>query len=288
MKLALGTAQFGLDYGVSNSDGKVSLSEASTIIDLAVRLGIKTLDTASSYGDSEKVVGKLGQQIPEIITKLSTVPETCIDVYDWVFEQLNSSMQRLDRKKIHAVLLHSPDQLHGPHGEELYRALCAFKSHGYASKIGVSIYNPQELDDLWKRYEFDIVQAPLNIVDRRILNGGWAERLKRDGIELHIRSVFLQGLLLMQKSKRPSKFSIYTNIFEEWDSWLAESKLSAQEACLRFVINQKEVDRAVIGVTTANQLRELINGLAGPLGDLPQFKDLNNAKIINPTLWGQL
>jgi aryl-alcohol dehydrogenase-like predicted oxidoreductase len=288
MKLAIGTAQFGLDYGVANTKGKVSLAEASEIIDLADHLGIRTIDTASAYGNSEDVVGSVSSRNHEIITKLSSVPEQCDDVFNWATAQLFSSISNLKREKIHGILLHRPDQLNYGYGDELYRALHEFKSQGYVSKIGISVYDPRQLDDLWGRYKFDIIQAPLNIIDRRILDSGWAERLKKSGAEVHTRSVFLQGLLLLPKKKRSSKFSRWADIFDEWDRWLDMSGLSAYEACLRFAINQDQVDRVVVGVDSVKQLLELASASAHPLETLPEFTKLKDTRLINPASWIQL
>lgn len=288
MKLAIGTAQFGLDYGVANSTGKVSLAEASGIIDLADSLGIRTIDTASAYGNSEDVVGSLCHRNHDIITKLSSVPNRCNDVFKWATTQLLSSISNLKRDQIHGILLHRPGQLNHEYGDELYRALREFKSQGYVSKIGISIYDPKELDDLWGRYEFDIIQAPLNIVDRRLLESGWAERLKKSGVEVHTRSVFLQGLLLLPKKERSSKFSRWADVLDEWDRWLDTSGRSAYEACLSFAINQDHVDRVVVGVDSVNQLLELTNASAHPLETFPKFTKLKDTRLINPASWNQL
>jgi len=288
MKLALGTAQFGLDYGVANSKGKVSLEEARKIFDLAEAIGIQTIDTASAYGNSEEVVGLVSSVNHEVVTKLSGVPEQCDDVFDWTQKQLFSSLSKLRRERIDAILLHRPDQLHLEYGNELYRALQEFKSEGYVKKIGISIYDPRELDLLWGCYDFDIVQAPLNIIDRRIIDSGWAERLKKNDIEIHTRSVFLQGLLLMPKLKRSEKYSPWQYIFDEWDRWLDQHGLTAYEACLRFATNHDTIDRVIVGVDSAEQLKELAGVSMTSLESLPEFTGLRDTRLINPASWSQL
>jgi len=288
MKLAIGTAQFGLDYGVANSNGKVSLGEVRKIFDLAEAIGIRTIDTASAYGNSEEVVGLLGNQNQEVVTKLSGVPDQCDDVFNWAQKQLFSSLSKLRRERIHGVLLHRPDQLNLEYGDELYRALQEFKSLGYVKKIGLSVYDPKELDQTWGRYDFDIIQAPLNVIDRRIIDSGWAERLKKNNVEIHTRSVFLQGLLLIPKQNRSAKFSPWKHIFDQWESWLDKVGLSAYEACLRFAINQKLIDRVIVGVDGAEQLEELAGVSMQELDCLPEFTELNDTRLINPVSWSKL
>ena len=288
MKLALGTAQFGLDYGVANSKGQVSLEEVCKIFDLAKDIGIRTIDTASAYGNSEEVIGLVNHENYEVVTKLSGVPDKCNDVFHWTQKQLFSSLSKLRRERIHGILLHRPDQLHLEYGDELYRALQKFKSEGHVKKIGVSVYDPKELDLLWAYYDFDIVQAPFNIIDRRIIDSGWAERLKKDDIEIHTRSVFLQGLLLIPKLKRSEKFSPWQYIFDEWDRWLDKVGLTAHEACLRFAISHDIIDRVILGVDNAEQLSELAGISMQALESLPEFTELNDARLINPSSWSHL
>ena len=288
MKLALGTAQFGLNYGIANSKGQVSLEEVGKIFDLAKNFGILTIDTASAYGDSEEVIGLFSHEKHEIVTKLSGIPNQCDDVFNWTKKQLFSSLSKLKCERIHGLLLHRPDDLHREYGGELYTALLEFKSKGYVKKIGVSVYDPTELDSLWGRYDFDIVQAPLNIIDRRIIDSGWAERLKKNNIEIHSRSVFLQGLLLMPKIERSAKFSPWKYIFDEWDRWLDTHELSAYEACLRFAFSHDPIDRVIVGVDTADQLAMLACVAKDKLETLPEFTELKDTRLINPATWSQL
>ena len=288
MKLALGTAQFGMDYGVANSKGQVCLNEVRKIFDLAEAIGIRTIDTASAYGNSEEVIGLVSHENLEIVTKLSGVPDQCDDVFQWTQKQLFCSLSKLKRERIHGILLHRPDQLHREYGDQIYRALLEFKSQGFVKKIGLSVYDPKELDLLWGRYDFDIVQAPLNIIDRRIIDSGWAERLKKNDTEIHTRSVFLQGLLLIPKLKRPANYSPWRYIFDEWDRWLDKLGLTAYEACLRFAINHDTIDRVIVGVDSADQLRELASASMSELESLPEFTELNDTRLINPASWSHL
>lgn len=288
MKLALGTVQFGMRYGVANSVGQVSEAAAEAILKQASLLGVNMLDTAVAYGSSEEVLGKFAQTDQNIVTKLSAVPETERDLKNWIIGQFDGSLERLRVSRIYGLLLHRPDQLLGPSGAEIYDALAELKARGSVQKIGVSIYSPDELEPLLERYNFDLVQATLNILDRRILETGWAGRLKEHGIELHTRSAFLQGLLLMPKDQRPVRFERWKSIWEEWDQWLSDTGLSPLEACLRFAVQQPLVDRVVIGVDSTAQLLEIVGALDGIIKKLPKFEDLSDTRLINPATWNQL
>lgn len=288
MKLALGTVQFGLDYGVANKSGRVSSQEASAILQWAQASGLDTLDTAIAYGDSEAVLGQLGIEGWNTVTKLPAVPENCQDVVQWVHDQIEQSMARLGVSQLHGVLLHRPAQLLEKMGPALYGGLQSIKAQGKTRKIGVSVYGPTELDALFDSYALDLVQAPLNILDRGLVESGWAGRLHDAGVEVHTRSAFLQGLLLMPAAQRPAKFSPWANVWREWDKWLEQDGLTPLQACLRYVTNLPHIDRVVVGVDTAAQLQQIIKAADGKLPSMLEFTDLQDARLINPASWNQL
>lgn len=287
-KLALGTVQFGLAYGISNTTGRVTLQEAAAILQRAKTCGLDTLDTAIAYGESEKVLGKLGVRSWEIVSKLPALPNDCLDIQQWVQDEARQSMARLGVSQLHGLLLHRPSQLLENCGTELYEALQAVKEQGLVSKIGVSVYGPDELDLLFDRYSIDLVQAPLNILDRSLVESGWASRLHAAGVEVHTRSAFLQGLLLMPSDQRPAKFGYWPEIWSEWSRWLTETGLSPLQACLRYTCSLPDIDRVVVGVDTASQLDEIITAAEGTLPSLPAFKPLQDQRLINPASWNQL
>lgn len=286
-KLALGAAQFGVDYGVANIQGKVETEEVKRIFAVARSANIDTLDTAIAYGDSEQVIGQMGSQPWSIVTKLPPVPFG-YNAASWVREQLTGSLARLGVQQVYGLLLHRPGQLLEDIGPELYGALKAVQSEGLVKKIGISIYRPATLETTLAQYAVDLVQAPLNILDRSLVESGWAKRLADAGVEVHVRSVFLQGLLLMPASQRPAKFSPWTDIWAEWDRWLAQTGLTPQQACLRYVCGLDSIDRVVVGVDSAAQLDEVLSASEGILDSLPAFKPLQDDRLINPARWTQL
>ena len=288
MKLALGTVQFGLDYGVANTSGRIASEEAKSILQLASASGMDTLDTAIAYGDSEAVLGQLGVQSWKVVSKLPAVPEGCADVLLWVKQQTQGSLTRLGVAQLHGVLLHRPGQLLEKMGPALFEALQALKTDGLVCNIGVSVYGPAELDALFEKYRFDLIQAPFNILDRGLVESGWAARLKAAGVEVHTRSVFLQGLLLMSEEQRPSKFNPWQSIWQEWTRWLQDTELRPLQACLQYVVSQSSIDRVVVGVDTSVQLKEIIRAADGKLASLPSFGPLLDERLVNPAVWNQL
>lgn len=288
MKIALGTAQFGLTYGVANTRGQVVLDEAYKILTYALSSGIDTIDTAIAYGESEQRLGEIGIDGWKVVSKLPAIPEQAADVASWVFESVRGSLHRLKVSKLYGLLLHRSQELLCPQGNDLYLALKALKREGLVEKIGVSVYGPEELDALWPHFEFDLVQAPYNIIDRRIVSTGWLMRLHQKGIEVHTRSAFLQGLLLMSPEERPVVFSRWHSLFSQWDAWVAKQSVSQLQACLGFAFSQPGISRVVVGVDSLRHLQEILSCSSGVSSTPPDGILSNDEDLINPSRWGSL
>ena len=288
MRLAIGTAQFGLSYGVSNQVGKVSQDEVKDILKRAGLAKIDLLDTAIAYGDSENVLGRVGIREWKVITKLPIIPLDAIDITDWIHKRIQESLERLNLTDVYAVLLHRPEQLLSERGSEILFALRSLKTNKLTKKIGISIYSPSELDLFDVAKNFDLIQAPLNVLDRRLVESGWLKKLNELKIEVHVRSVFLQGLLLMNLEEMPQKFSKYTDLWVEWNRWLVENKFSAVEGCLAFINSIGGLDGVLVGIESVDQLNEIIAASNLDLKNVPSWPKLVDLDLINPSLWSSL
>ena len=261
MKIALGSAQFGLSYGVANIAGKVGFTEALKIRDVALANNVDTVDTAVAYGNSEDALGSIGVNNFKVVTKLPAIPENISDIHGWVHAQIKASLKRLKKESLYGLLMHDPRSLSGNHAHEIVEALETLKASGIVSKIGVSVYNPADLEGISRIMSLDLVQAPLNVVDRRLITSGWLKRLANRGVEVHTRSSFLQGLLLLPRVKIPKKFEIWSALWDFWHYELIKRDLNPVEACLRYVMSVSQVDRVIVGVETASQLEEIITAV---------------------------
>lgn len=287
-KIAIGTVQFGLPYGIANQQGQVTTAEAQAIIDLAQANGINTLDTAIAYGDSERVLGSMVLDGFDIVTKLPMVPEDCTDIAGWVESELEASLSRLNVSKVDGLLLHSPNQLNSDIGDALYQALLQKKSEGIVERIGASIYAPDELSLLIEKFQFDLVQAPFNIIDSRLKDTGLFEKLAASNTHLHVRSVFMQGLLLMPASSRPKKFNRWSSLWSTWEQWLTETGLTPLQACLRYALSVSEIQKVVIGVDSSAQLYEIIAAAKGDCPVPPLALSCTDSDLLNPSRWNLL
>ena len=285
MKIAIGTAQMGMPYGISNTTGQTSIEDAGEIIRVARERGIDTIDTAIAYGDSEQRLGDIGVNGFRIISKLPAVPAEITDIRGWVFQSVERSLSRLKQSVLHGLLLHRPEQLFTDLGPRLYEVLAELRDHGFVEKIGVSIYNPVQLESLIAGFSFDIVQSPINIFDRRIAESGWSKKLNDMGIELHGRSLFLQGLLLMPSHARPAHFGRWTDLWKCFDAWVARSGRTPLELALGFVSSNLYISRIVAGVENCSQLKEILRATEQDLNGVSFPKFEVEESLINPALW---
>lgn len=284
MKIALGTVQFGLDYGVANTSGRVSKNAAKEIIKLAHELGVDTMDTAAAYGSSEQVLGNIGVDNFKLISKTPPSFDTTDTPESWISNCAEQSLARLGVDSLYGLLLHRPMELLQANGLLIYEALVEIKRRGLVKKIGVSVYGPEELEKLLE-FDFDIVQAPMNILDRRMENSGWLDQLSKRGTEVHIRSAFLQGLLLMPSDHRPSYFAPWQSLLSKYDEWIAGEKLTPLQACLGYLNTCPAIEKIVVGVDTAHQLREIVSSINEPSPLPPIHLQTNDLNLINPALW---
>jgi aryl-alcohol dehydrogenase-like predicted oxidoreductase len=284
-RLALGTAQFGLKYGIANRSGQVSLGDARAILAYAADAGITTLDTAMAYGESETRLGEIGVAGWQVISKLPALPPGSFDVSSRVWQQTHDSLRRLGISRLHGLLLHRPQDLLEHNGPALYETLQALKEQGAVHKIGVSIYDPGELEGLTPHFRLDIVQAPFNVLDRRLATSGWLARLHAAGVEIHVRSLFLQGLLLMNSALRPGYFNRWQSLLKRWQAWLEEQELTPLRACVGFALSHPEVDRAVVGVDCIEHLRAVVAEAAKPPLTPPASLMSEDIALVNPSSW---
>jgi aryl-alcohol dehydrogenase-like predicted oxidoreductase len=288
VKLALGTVQFGLPYGISNQSGQVSREQASEVISLARLHGIKDLDTAIAYGDAEARLGEIGVHGFKVVTKLPPLPAGVADAGVWAKAQLAASLQRLGCAGVYGLMLHRSVDLIGPQGPALVQALEAMQAEGLVQKLGISIYAPSELDAVMPLARWGLVQAPFNLVDRRLQTSGWLERLKHLGVEVHTRSAFLQGLLLTRIEALPPKFLPWQALWQRWQAWQTATACSALGACLAFTQSFPEVDRVVTGVDGPAHLRGILAALREPVP--PYWPEIacDDDQLVNPSRWTEL
>jgi len=291
MKLGLGTVQFGMNYGMSNLRGRTPPAEVDHILRLAADNGVQVLDTAAVYGDSEVVLGQLLAPDHDfrIVTKTPSFKTSTIHAADAIHlrETFHRSLENLRQGNVYGLLVHHADDLLVPGGERIFAEMQRLLEEGLVRKIGVSVYSGQQIDSILEVYTPDIVQLPLNLFDQRLLESGHLEKLKRRGVEVHARSVFLQGLLLVEPDRVPPHFRPISDELERYSRFLEENKLTRLQATLAFAAKQRDVDVILVGVTSVVELRDILSALDAISGidlDMSALK-VTDERMVNPSLW---
>lgn len=288
MKLALGSAQFGLNYGVTNQVGLISELEGRKIIECAFENGISSIDTAIDYGIAEVKLGEIGVSNWDITTKL---PELPINLnYGYVQEMVEKSLARLKISRLNEILLHRPDQLFSYQGEIIYEILNKLKDRGLVNKIGISIYDTENALKYFQRYHFDVIQIPFNLFDNRLFENNLNTKLIDKNVEIQVRSIFLQGLLLQSLEEIPQKFLKWSYLWEEYNNWVQEINMTRIEACLNYVAGFSEIKKVIVGVDSFLHLKEIlgIDYSKKMVKPLPNQFNRVEQELINPVNWNYL
>lgn len=288
MKLGLGTAQFGLDYGISNRRGQTPAEEVSLIFAAARKQGLQMIDTAASYGNSEVVLGAtlpVGHQF-KIVTKTPPFRSSIgRDSAKRLEEIFHGSLRRMKVSSVYGLMIHDAGDLISDEGPLLMDRLLMLRDRGLVSKIGVSVYRTDQIDNILDRFAIDIIQVPVNVLDQRLLRSGHLKKLKKAGVEIHARSAFLQGLLLMDPARVPDYFFSILDHVKKYHEWIKSRRLSPVQAALGFVMGLEDVDYVICGVNDLKHFEELCG--VSPLSDSQDFSKwaIDDPMMVDPSRW---
>jgi aryl-alcohol dehydrogenase-like predicted oxidoreductase len=273
-KLGLGTVQFGQAYGVSNTRGQIPADEAAAILKRAAQAGISLLDTAANYGHAERVLTELDTTPFRIVSKTVSVSQGVAEVVArarWSAKGLNTD----------TLLVHAASDLAD---ENLWPALQQLKSEGVFRKIGISVYVADDPAALAARFKPDVMQLPFSLLDQRLLANGTLARLADMDVEIHARSLFLQGLLLMETV--PQKLQAAAPHLKAIKAKIAVAGATPLAAALGFVLARPEITFGLVGVTSLPELNEILAAAQRPLPDLDWASlALSDERILTPSLW---
>ena len=281
-KIILGSAQLGLDYGINNAKGKVSSQEVAPILRLSHDYGVSGLDTSYAYGDSELVIrdGLRDTQLDfKIISKYPRNTGRVEDV-------LQKSIQRLGVSHLYGYLIHHFEFF--KEQPSIWEDFKRMKEKGVVEKIGYSIYSIQELDYLLsKNISFDLIQFPFNILDRQF--SPYLVDLKNNNVEIHVRSVFLQGLFFKDLSKMEGVFYPLKKYLKKLHCYCKENHLSVEQITLNYVLSDPNIDGVLIGVDNLSQLKKNFDvvqkGIDKESKDFIDSIFVKEKELLNPVNW---
>lgn len=290
-KLGLGTAQFGLDYAIDTRETRPEDREIARILDSANEYGVPVVDTASRYGTAEQVLGRcLGDNHSfKIVTKTPTYRKESIgrDDAELLVNTFKQSLSLLRRPKVHALITHWAPDLLCPGGERLYDAMLSLQNEGLVDKIGSSVYTADHIDGLMSRYPIEFIQAPVSVLDQRLVRSGHLRLLNEAGVELHARSAFLKGLIFCNVDHLSDHFDSVTTVLRRFRESARQLGLTPLSAALQFLFRLSEIDTVVVGVTLMDQFKEIVDAAKMSIDSLPDFTEfgINDRKILDPNNW---
>lgn len=288
-KFVLGTVQIGMDYGVSNKSGLMTTEDAADLLECAHAIGCSTLDTAEAYGISEQRLGEIGVERFDVISKLAHLPADSDDLEKYVYDSVKAMLDRVKVPAFEGVLLHNPRELLVLSEQQVAQTRAGFdrlKYEGLIRKCGVSVYAPQDLFELSGRFTSDIVQLPCCPLDTRWAQSAIVQEFLQAGVSIHVRSVFLQGLMLMDPDEVPAFFNPWRDLLEQWHAWIRDNEMTPLQACLHLSLHNPMFDKIVVGAQSRAELEQQFETANLPLTAVPSLDfGTSDEAFLNPSRW---
>lgn len=253
-ELCLGTVQFGMNYGVQGN-GQPSSSEAISILNAAYNAGIRAYDTASAYGTAERVLHQFLSQTFIDRDTVQIISKTKSHDLNLVTDA-KTSLENLGIQYLYGYLLHDAKLVFNP---VVMQNLQVIKDIGLSKEIGVSVYTPEEALQCLKYDSVDIIQVPYNVLDRRLDNCNFFEKAKSLGIDVYVRSVLLQGLLMMNPENIPPQMRFAESFVKQYQEQCCSHNVSYFEGAVGYVLQHPDIDFLVFGVDNISHLNEYIH-----------------------------
>lgn len=287
-RIILGTVQFGLDYGIANKSGKPSTKEVTAILDCAVANDVRMLDTAEAYGDSQEVIGQYHRASSnrfDIITKYSPGRK---DLPSDIVLRVEHDIKTLGVESLYGYMFHSFQDFERSFGT-FRRPLGELRSAGRIRKLGVSVYSNEEVEALLGVKEIDLIQIPFNLLDNANLRGAVLKAATNRGIEVHTRSVFLQGLFFRELSLLSNRLKPLEPHLAQIAAIANRANVSISDLSLHYALHQSFIDCMLIGVDTRIQLEENLRAIevAVPNSALSEIDKIRveDTTLLNPSTW---
>lgn len=258
-KIVIGTAQLTMPYGICNKNNSISKQSIKKIFRLSNKTGVLFIDTALNYGHNDNVLKNYINNKYQVITKIPKFNRNHINSNKKVENLIRESLSKLNIKKFYAILLHSPNQLLNKNGSRIYQILLNLKKKKLTKNIGISVYSKNTTIKIIKKYKFNLIQLPFNIVNQEFNNQDFIKLVKKKKIEIHARSIFLQGILTNKKIRNKKFFSKWSRIFKIIDQIKKKNEVNDLELNINFCINKKWINKIIIGIDNFLQFKSILN-----------------------------
>jgi len=264
-KLGLAAAQFGLG-AATPPRGRSPEAETQSIFSVAARSGLSVLDTSGVFGRAETLLGELLPRPTPF--RMTLAAARCDRGPDFIEAEARASLGRLKITRADTIIVQSAGELFGPHGAALWQRLQKLRDEGLFAKIGVSVHASDDPVGIARRYKPDIIQAPASLLDQRLLVDGTLAEVAGLGVEVQLRSIFLNGLLFLPPDRIPAPLKGASSSISRVRRLIAEGRSDPLQAALGFALSRKEATVVLVGVTSAAELSAVVAAAASPPPDL--------------------
>ena len=277
-RFVIGSANFTQKYGADTI--KINKNEIKKILELAKKNSIYKIDTAEGYLKDKNFFKNIDKKF-KFTSKI--IPDSKWISLEYCQKKLEDHFKVFKKNKVETLLLHDIQILFKKNGPKIFKNLEVLKKKKYFKKIGLSIYDTQYLDFIIPKFNIDVIQCPYNVLDKRIITTGWYDKLKNQGKEIHVRSIFLQGLLVNKLVYKKRYFRKWDNFFFNWFQFLENKNISSIDYCLSDLLNY-DFDQIIVGINNSNNLKQIINFKTIDKNKMMNFK-INDIKLIDPRKW---
>jgi aryl-alcohol dehydrogenase-like predicted oxidoreductase len=277
-RLVIGSANFTQKYGADRT--QIDYKEIKKILNIAKKNGIYKIDTAKIYLKDKHIFKNIDKKF-KFYTKM--IPDSKWVSLEFCQKQLENHFKIFNTNKVETLLFHDIKILFTKNGKIIFKNLETLKKKKYFQKIGISIYDTNCLNYMISNYNFDVVQCPYNILDRRILTTGWYDKLKNLDKEIHIRSIFLQGLLVNKLVYEKKYFRKWKKVFIDWFQFLEDKNILPIDYCLSDLLNY-DFDKIIIGINNSENLDKIMNFKTVDKNKMINFKT-SDTNLIDPRKW---
>lgn len=277
-KIIIGSANFTQKYGADLK--QINNKEIRKILKIAKKNNISKIDTAENYIKNKTAFNSIDKNFT-FFSKIK--PNSKWVSLKYCQKKIDKHFQIFNSCIFETLLIHDIKILFTKSGQKIFKNLEKLKERKYFKKIGISIYDTKCLDYLIYKYKFDVVQCPFNIFDRRIITSGWFKKLKKKKIEIHVRSIFLQGLIVNENIFRKKYFKKWEGLFVDWFKYLKTNKISPIDFCMSDLLNYR-FDKVIVGINSSENLKDILNFKIIGKNKMINFK-INDKMLIDPRNW---
>ena len=284
-RLILGTVQLGTKYGVNNSIGKPNMEKSLKILEKAHQLGIRNLDTAESYGDSYKIIRKYHENFPSKIFKIFD-KSSGVELKNFQ-DKITKKLEFLKINSFNGYMFHSTEIFQK--NKHIYKDIIELKKRGLIERLGISVYTNDEINFLIDgEFKFDFIQMPFNVLDNENLRQRVIKKMISNNIEIHVRSIFLQGIFYMNYNAFPKKLEPLKKYISVIKEMCHKSEYNIDDILINYPKQKKYIKKIIFGIDDINQLENNLNTYNKksdiPLDIIEKIK-VKDKDLLNPSLW---